>query len=84
MPNLTAKQATAVAVNYFKDIYGPTSSVTVEEIEFDHDRGGHWLITLGFITVSTLNPFEKSAKEFKVFDVEDQSGQVLSMKIRSQ
>ncbi|EJL6264535.1 hypothetical protein NMS06_003535 [Vibrio cholerae] len=78
---ISAQEASHKAAEYFReftqDVYN--LNITVEEIEKDVD---HWLITLGFAqkTYSISNP---AAKEYKQFKVDLETGEVLSMKIRT-
>lgn len=81
-PLIDAKQAVIAAANYFTQVTGNTSGVTVEEIEREGDV---WLVTLGFYPPaipSTPFSLAPATKAFKVFRVDATSGEVLSMKIR--
>jgi hypothetical protein len=90
MPNLTAKKAADAAIAYLKSIYdaGAIQQLTLEEVEYDHDFGGRWLLTFSFINNTKADPFNFGAlqtrdREFKVFTINDKTGEVESMKIRT-
>jgi hypothetical protein len=54
--------------------------VLVEEVEL---TGGYWLITLGYDRPPALPGFNlKGPRTFKVFKVDGETGEVISMKIR--
>lgn len=83
------KTAVAAAIEYAKDSLGPerTQNIRLEEIESSRVDGDDvWLITLSMVlkdegplsALRSLNP----AREYKVFAVAKNSGEVLSMKIR--
>jgi hypothetical protein len=73
---ISAKQAANSARAYMKSLVPVAADVSVEEAELSEDER-FWLITLGY----EFAPFG-GPKEYKVFKVDAQSGEVLSMKIR--
>jgi hypothetical protein len=82
---LVADAANA-AMKYFQSLFPRVRKVSLEEVELSDDEK-FWMITLGFelpsdhpdIPSELLPPKTK----FKVFKVNAQTGEVLSMKIRS-
>ncbi|MFH1743343.1 MAG: hypothetical protein ABIH23_30420 [bacterium] len=83
---LDAKEAATKALQYFKDLYPATvlSSILLEEVELSDDRK-FWLITLGYMpqTANPFLPFGPGGREFKVFKVNSETGEVVSMKIKT-
>lgn len=79
---LDAKEAAGKALKYFQELYphlgGP---ILLEEIERTED-GKFWLVTLSYAAVPG-DVFVLSRREYKVFKVNDDSGEVVSMKIRT-
>ncbi|MEZ6928093.1 MULTISPECIES: hypothetical protein [unclassified Aeromonas] len=78
---ISAQDAARNAADYFRaftqDYFN--FNISVEEVERETD---YWLITLSFApkSFSITNP---AAKEYKQFKVDLNSGEVLSMKIRT-
>ncbi len=92
MPNATqttkvkikAQGAVKIAVEYYKEVTGDYNQPAVEEVELSKDNK-HWLITLGIRRSSgdaISNLYGKTEIEYKVFKIDAQNGNVLSMKIR--
>jgi hypothetical protein len=79
---IEAKDAAYSAARYFTDITGYTEKVTIEEVEFD-DNTNCWLITVGYLAESEIIPLVKRQKEYKVFKIDANNGDVLSMKMRN-
>ena len=92
MPNETqqtkikvkAQEAAKIATDYYKEVTGDYQQPAVEEVELSKDNK-YWLITLGVRrsasdTISNL--YGKTEVEYKVFKIDAQNGNVLSMKIR--
>ena len=93
---IDAKQAAALSLEYFKELFPDAriSNVALEEVELVEDENC-WLITLGYDepvgrTRSSV-PLNKSltdlfgvplARKFKVFKVDARTGKVISMRIR--
>lgn len=83
---IAPKDAAIAAAKYFMEVTGYTGGFTVEEIVLSQDRG-RWLVTLGYAeqsvgTGTTVPLFGAPKKAFKAFEIDAESGQVLSMKIR--
>jgi hypothetical protein len=93
---IDAKQAAALSLEYFRELFPDVriSNVALEEVELLEDENC-WLITLGFDeplrrTRSSV-PLNKSLtdlfgtplmRKFKVFKVDAKTGKVISMRIR--
>ena len=85
---LDVKEATQVALSYFEDLYGEDafSNVLLEEVEREEDDDTpYWLITIGFTETKSGGPMSALAsnRRYKRFKVDAETGEVLSMKIRS-
>lgn len=81
---LDVKQATQQAWNYLLDLYAnKISNLQLEEVELSED-GRYWFITLSYNPASAvdvlMNP--KINRQYKVFKIEAESGNILYMKIR--
>ncbi len=80
------KEAAERAAEYFRDLYQDRfTNVLLEEAERKGEPGGrrYWLITLGYDRPSSLPQFSrKGPRQFKVFEVNAETGEVASMKIR--
>jgi hypothetical protein len=79
------KEAVSAATGFAREVYGGDLGFTLEEVEPSPDER-YWLITLGF--VDNANPFAVIAggrvnRDYKVFKVDAESGEVISMKLRS-
>lgn len=83
------KEATQVALSYFEEIYGEHafSNVLLEEVERDEeDDTPYWFITIGFTDKQREGgPFGNlaSSRRYKRFKIDAETGEVVSMKIRS-
>ena len=72
-----ARSAVASARKYFSELSGRSAlDLSVEEVEHDTNER-IWKVTLGYI----VNAFSGS-KDFKLFEIDDQTEEVISMKIR--
>lgn len=90
---IDVKKATEIALSYFEDLYGeePFSNVLLEEVEREEEDGTpYWLITIGFTEqkerkpsspLSSLTPGRR--RRYKRFKIDAETGEVVSMKIRS-
>jgi hypothetical protein len=86
-PRISVVQAAAAAQTYFQKLFGVARS-SLEEVELSED-GKYWMITLGHEVprppagAFALPPeiFPPQTK-FKIFKVDAQTGEVLSMKMR--
>ncbi|MCG9229894.1 hypothetical protein L3X65_11985 [Vibrio diabolicus] len=79
---IQAQEAARRAAEYYGEISGDVAyrqEITVEEVEKDET---HWLITLGFAQRSySLN--SPRDKDYKIFKVNNETGEIESMKIRT-
>lgn len=83
------KNAVSAAYNYLKPIQDMMGNrledLRLEEVELSEDKS-FWLITLGFERpVKTKTPLAEIAipkREYKLFKVNSQTGEVEAMKIR--
>ncbi len=94
MPKIDVKTAVTAAHSYLQDMKDlmkiQLESLRLEEVELSEDQH-EWLITLGFDvhikTNSLTNLVAGTAfiyqREYKLFQVDSETGEVKSMKIRS-
>jgi len=76
------KEAVSAAYVYFKELTGIIDGVTVEEVELSED-GNDWMVTLGHSDPAGGLPIPLGGrKQYKIFRVRADTGDVLSMKIR--
>jgi hypothetical protein len=80
---ISPQQAANAAGKYLSGFVTFRIPPTVEEIEYDN-RSNEWFITLGFVPKGDENDFVFAIgqKEYKTFQVNAESGEVISMKIR--
>jgi hypothetical protein len=81
---LSAKEATKIAVEYFKDFYSDYDykEIRIEEVELD---GSLWFITIGYLdqlTGDSTFGIKMHQRRFKLFGIHANTGEVKSMKIR--
>ncbi len=87
---IDVKEAAKKAAEYFADLYAKQefSDLLLEEVEYDEQKN-RWYITLGFVPPSSvfeknpLSPFYTRGRQYKVFDIDAETGKVVSMKIRT-
>ena len=89
--SINVKQAVITAQQYFNSIKNMILSGTdkiedlrLEEVELSQDKQ-FWLITLGFDCVNRNNRLQvvpQYAREYKIFKINAETGEVESMKIR--
>lgn len=85
---ISVKEAAKSAYEYMKEIpgYEERTDIAVEEVELSEDESTakkYWLITIGYpVGLNILQPTYRS-KEYKIFKVDADTGEVLSMKIRN-
>ena len=84
---IDVRTAVQAAGRYARELYGESSDLTlmVEEVEPSADER-YWLITLSL--ADRTNPFATLARgsagrTYKIFEVDAETGEVRSMKIRS-
>ena len=85
------KKAAVIAAQYLKDLIPPTDQILVEEIEKVEDNPPYWLITLSHspvygsqanMTLAALSGVAPNRRDYKEFKINDNTGEVISMKIR--
>ncbi len=79
---IDAKKAVMIAIDYFKDVYGGSSSgLQLEELEMtEHEN--HWLVTLSYVENPLAAFTGEPSRSYKIFKISRETGQVVSMKIR--
>lgn len=86
-PKIDVRAAVISAENYFdhlKRSMGSIENLRLEEVELSEDKK-FWLITLGFDCLSRNNRLQvvpQYAREYKIFKINAETGEVESMKIR--
>lgn len=84
---MDVRVATSKAISYFQDIRRPllVDGVRVEEVEQSVD-GKNWLVTISYLEedprpgwLAALSPLPR---EYRVLEVEQEDGAVLSMKLK--
>ena len=83
---LDVKQATKLATDYLTSLYdqqlSTSDAIRLEEVELTEDEK-YWLITLSFQSVNpTGTIFFPPRREYKVFRINAETGELQSMKIR--
>jgi hypothetical protein len=83
---IDAKEAATKAMEYFTSLYPSPQfrPILLEEAELTDDKK-FWLITLSY-TPQQTNPFQAfgpAAREFKVFKLNSNSGEVVAMRIKT-
>jgi len=85
---ISVKEAAKNAYEYMKEIpgYENNEEIAVEEVELSEEESTakkYWLITVGYpVGFNILQPTSRS-KEYKIFKVDADTGEVISMKIRN-
>lgn len=94
MPKIDVKTAVIAANDYLQDVKDlmkiQLESLRLEEVELSEDQR-EWLITLGFdvpVKTNSLANFMAGTnsihqREYKLFKVDSETGEVKSMKIRT-
>lgn len=87
---IDVKQAIRIAKEHFVDLLGNQGNLLLEEVEAVRQNGSRlWKITLSTPTpIDQLGPMTplfnpKYRKDYRVFTIDAQTGEMLSMKIRS-
>jgi len=81
---INVKEATDKAKEYLISFFPDAEQVQLEEVELSEDKS-HWLITLSYEGVSASvasSMLVGKSVLYKVFKLDAESGEVLSMKIR--
>jgi len=84
------KEAARRAMEFVAELYDLQNSPSLRLEEVDTSEEGHWLITVGFDIsrpsdgpfTSALSGFIGVERQFKTVEVDRQTGEVRSMKIR--
>ena len=86
---IDVKDAVRITLEYVRELFDPEEipNLTLEEVEISPD-GDHWLVTVSFQRSYAKSPIEamtghQSAPIYKIVKVHAETGQVLSMKIRT-
>ena len=77
---INARDAAKVAANYYEDISDERVKLSIEEVELDD--AGFWLITLGMSDPYGIGSMGNKVREYKIFKINADDGEVKSMKIR--
>jgi hypothetical protein len=78
------KDATAKARDYLQSFFPDAEKVQLEEVELTEDKA-HWFITLSYEGVSNSvasSLLVGKSVRYKIFKLDAESGDVISMKIR--
>lgn len=80
---IDAKHAAEAARGYLTSLYPNTQfgNLQIEEIEISDDKN-FWLITLSYLTQGGTPFIFPQPKDYKVFKISSDNGEVISMKIR--
>jgi len=80
---IDAKRAAQAAQEYLNAIYPNMQfqNLQLEEIELTDDRK-YWMITLSYLTPGGLPFVYPLPKDYKIFKINAENGEVLFMKIR--
>jgi hypothetical protein len=77
---INAKEAAEVAMEYLKSFYAGAKNVTLEEVELSEEKKS-WTVTISFeILPEDGNPARIISKVYKIFRIDNNTGQVISMK----
>jgi hypothetical protein len=82
---IDARTATDKAIAYFKTFFPEATKVITEEVELTEDRK-HWLVTVGYDSDDLAAPTQLiigRSKKYKIFKIDVESSEILSMKIRT-
>jgi hypothetical protein len=80
---INAKEAANVAIEYLKSFYPGAKNIMLEEVELSEEKKS-WSITISFenIDPEDKNPSNIFPKMYKIFRIDNTSGQVTAMKSR--
>lgn len=81
---IKVKEATDKAKEYLESFFPDAEQVQLEEVELSGDKT-HWLITLSYEGVSTSvasSMLVGKSLLYKIFKLDAETGEVISMKIR--
>ena len=79
---MNAKEVALIARNYLEDMLGESiADVALEEVDLSQDEL-IWFITLSYRVKNPMSSFTMTKKEYKIFEVDINKREVISMKIR--
>lgn len=80
---INATEAANAAIEYLKSFYPKAKSVMLEEVEWSEEKK-NWSVTIGFENIETddNNPSNINPKIYKIFRIDNNTGQVTAMKSR--
>jgi hypothetical protein len=78
---ISPQEAANAAIKYLSELLRLERRPTVEEVEFSKSTN-EWLITLGYMPTDNQFAFSLGQKDYKLFQVKADTGEVVSMKIR--
>jgi len=81
---LDVKKATEIANSSFRFLYDnrlDSSKIQLEEVELTED-GKYWLVTLSYPIESAIPGILQTRKEYKVFKLDAETGELQAMKVR--
>jgi hypothetical protein len=80
---INAKEAANAAIEYLKSFYPNAKNVTLEEVEWTEEKKS-WSVTIGFENIEgdDKKPSYINSKTYKIFRIDNTSGQVTAMKSR--
>lgn len=79
---ISPRRAVEIARTYLKSIK-PNTTAMVEEIELSNDRA-YWFVTLSYPSNQPEGLFGmKTKRKYRIFKINSNTGEVLSMKIRA-
>jgi hypothetical protein len=81
---ISPQEAASTAAKYLKDLVPIQGTPVIEEVEFV-ESANEWHITLGYQPADSSNHFAYALgkRDYKIFRVNADTGDVLSMKIRN-
>jgi hypothetical protein len=85
---IDVKKAVQIACDYIQELYEPDQlpGLLLEEVQIS-EESGRWLVTLGFSDPTPMSPIAKLAavrdpRKYKIFEIDADTGEVKSMRIR--
>lgn len=80
---INAKEAANAAMEYLKSFYAGAENIMLEEVELSEEKKS-WSVTISFETAApeTKNHASIITKTYKIFRIDNTSGQVIAMKSR--
>lgn len=80
---INATEAANAAIDYLKSFYSGAKNVVLEEVEWSEEKKS-WSVTISFENIESgeNNPSNINPKIYKIFRIDNTSGQVIAMKSR--